>query len=265
MSASSNHHPTPAQFEAAIELLEKAARNRALLAGLSEAEHTRLMKAAGDLYCPDVDAAPPAREGQGETAQGAKHPAGPVQAQPDRHPQIAPAKKFSPRRMCFRRPISSKWKSTDNPDFHEVGRAAELLRLQTGLFADPPFLRPALPGVRGIEFPQAQRTGGPARARGAAHRRPRENRLSGGHQTAALRRATHCDHALSARLGDALRARSRISRIGDIGWKFSGSTCGTRRAWRRFAGICWPHIRGWISSSTTPARPCGVRRIFTRT
>jgi NAD(P)-dependent dehydrogenase (short-subunit alcohol dehydrogenase family) len=56
MSASSNHpQPTPAQLQAAIELLEKAAGNRALLAGLSEADHTRLMKAAGDLYCPDVD------------------------------------------------------------------------------------------------------------------------------------------------------------------------------------------------------------------
>jgi NAD(P)-dependent dehydrogenase (short-subunit alcohol dehydrogenase family) len=55
MSASSNHHPTSAQLKAAIELLEKAAHNRALLAGLSDAEHTRLMKAAGDLYCPDVD------------------------------------------------------------------------------------------------------------------------------------------------------------------------------------------------------------------
>ncbi len=56
MSAPShNHQATPAQLKAAIELLEKAVHNRALLAGLSDAEHTRLMKAAGDLYCPDVD------------------------------------------------------------------------------------------------------------------------------------------------------------------------------------------------------------------
>ncbi len=55
MSAHSNHQPTPEQLKAAIELLEKAGANRALLAGLSDAEHTRLMKAAGDLYCPDVD------------------------------------------------------------------------------------------------------------------------------------------------------------------------------------------------------------------
>jgi NAD(P)-dependent dehydrogenase (short-subunit alcohol dehydrogenase family) len=56
MSASSNNdHPAPAQLRAAIELLEKAVQDRALLAELSTAEHTRLMKAAGELYCPDVD------------------------------------------------------------------------------------------------------------------------------------------------------------------------------------------------------------------
>ena len=55
MSAHSDHHPTPAQLHAAIELLEKAVSNRALLASLSDADHTRLMKAAGDLYCPDVN------------------------------------------------------------------------------------------------------------------------------------------------------------------------------------------------------------------
>ena len=56
MSASShNHHPTPAQLHAAIELIEKAVKDRSLLAALSDADHTRLMKAAGDLYCPDVD------------------------------------------------------------------------------------------------------------------------------------------------------------------------------------------------------------------
>ncbi len=55
MSASSNHQPAPEQLKAAIELLEKAVSDRGLLAGLSDADHTRLMKAAGDLYCPDVD------------------------------------------------------------------------------------------------------------------------------------------------------------------------------------------------------------------
>ena len=55
MSADKKHSPTPEQLHAAIALIEKAAANRALLASLSDADHTRLMKAAGDLYCPDVD------------------------------------------------------------------------------------------------------------------------------------------------------------------------------------------------------------------
>src|ERR1700739_1251589 len=45
-----------AQLKAAAEILEKVAGNRALLAGLSEAERTRLLKAAGDIYCPDTKA-----------------------------------------------------------------------------------------------------------------------------------------------------------------------------------------------------------------
>ena len=54
MSADQKHPPTPEQLHAAIALIEKAAADRALLAGLSDADHTRLMKAAGDLYCPDL-------------------------------------------------------------------------------------------------------------------------------------------------------------------------------------------------------------------
>ncbi|NOS72148.1 MAG: SDR family NAD(P)-dependent oxidoreductase [Verrucomicrobia bacterium] len=44
----------PMQLRAAAELLEQVAGNRALLAELSLEERTRLLKAAGDIYCPDV-------------------------------------------------------------------------------------------------------------------------------------------------------------------------------------------------------------------
>ena len=43
-----------ARLRAATELLEAAARNRALLAALSVEERTRLLTAAGEIYCPDV-------------------------------------------------------------------------------------------------------------------------------------------------------------------------------------------------------------------
>ena len=42
------------QLKAAAALLEKAAANRALLAELSEEERTRLLTAAGNIYCPDL-------------------------------------------------------------------------------------------------------------------------------------------------------------------------------------------------------------------
>src|SRR5271170_1983145 len=44
-----------AQLKTAAEILEKAVGNRALLAELSEAERTKLLMAAGAIYCPDVN------------------------------------------------------------------------------------------------------------------------------------------------------------------------------------------------------------------
>ncbi len=46
--------PSAEQVRAATELLEQVAANRALLAGLSLEDRTRLLTAAGDIYCPDV-------------------------------------------------------------------------------------------------------------------------------------------------------------------------------------------------------------------
>ena len=43
-----------ARLMAAAELLEQVAGNRALLAAMSVEDRTRLLKAAGDIYCPDV-------------------------------------------------------------------------------------------------------------------------------------------------------------------------------------------------------------------
>jgi NAD(P)-dependent dehydrogenase (short-subunit alcohol dehydrogenase family) len=51
-----NHADLAAQLRAAAEVLERAAANRAVLAELSQEERTRLLKAAGDVYCPDVRA-----------------------------------------------------------------------------------------------------------------------------------------------------------------------------------------------------------------
>ncbi len=55
-SGAKENHSLAAQLNAAAEILEKAAANRALLAGLPEQERMRLLKAAGEIYCPDVNA-----------------------------------------------------------------------------------------------------------------------------------------------------------------------------------------------------------------
>ncbi|HEY2328555.1 MAG TPA: SDR family oxidoreductase [Verrucomicrobiae bacterium] len=54
MSAPKHNHDAIAQLKAAAEILEKASANRALLGALTEEERTRLLKAAGDIYCPNV-------------------------------------------------------------------------------------------------------------------------------------------------------------------------------------------------------------------
>ncbi|MGA2281986.1 MAG: SDR family oxidoreductase [Verrucomicrobiota bacterium] len=53
--AKDNHSPS-AQLKAAADILEKAAANRALLAAMTEHERMRLLKAAGEIYCPDLTA-----------------------------------------------------------------------------------------------------------------------------------------------------------------------------------------------------------------
>ncbi len=54
MSVPLSNSDTIAQLKAAAEILEKASANRALLGALSQEERTRLLKAAGDIYCPDL-------------------------------------------------------------------------------------------------------------------------------------------------------------------------------------------------------------------
>ncbi|HTV75600.1 MAG TPA: hypothetical protein VMD57_01275, partial [Candidatus Baltobacteraceae bacterium] len=50
-----NNGDAAARLKAAAEILEKAVGNRALLGELSEEERTRLLTAAGAIYCPDVN------------------------------------------------------------------------------------------------------------------------------------------------------------------------------------------------------------------
>ena len=119
MSAEKKHPPTPAELHAAIELIEKAAANRALLSSLSDADHTRLMRAAGDLYCPDltqrrklVKAKVKQRKAEKKTADDNKlHQTGIRELR--RKPVFTTPNYFPPQ-------IGEPQEVTDNPDFHEA-------------------------------------------------------------------------------------------------------------------------------------------------
>ena len=119
MSADSNPSATPGQLKAAIELLEKASANRALLAGLTDEEHTRLMKVAGDLYCPDltqrrklVKAKVKQRKAEKKHADDKKlHQTGIRELR--RKPVFTTPNYFPPQ-------IGEPQEVTDNPDFHEA-------------------------------------------------------------------------------------------------------------------------------------------------
>ncbi len=119
MSADKKHPPTAEQLHAAIALIEKAAADRALLAGLSDADHTRLMKAAGDLYCPDltqrrklVKAKVKQRKAEKKTTDDAKlHQTGIRELR--RKPVFTTPNYFPP--LDFKQE-----EVKDNPDFHEA-------------------------------------------------------------------------------------------------------------------------------------------------
>jgi NAD(P)-dependent dehydrogenase (short-subunit alcohol dehydrogenase family) len=119
MSADKKHPPTPEQLHAAIALIEKAAADRALLAGLSNADHTRLMKAAGDLYCPDLTQrrklvkakVKQRKEARKSAADKTLHQTGIRELR--RKPVFTTPNYFPPQ-------LGEPQEVTDNPDFHEA-------------------------------------------------------------------------------------------------------------------------------------------------
>ena len=49
-----NSAPSAEELQAAVELLERVVRDRALLAAMPEEDRTRLVQAAGEVFCPDL-------------------------------------------------------------------------------------------------------------------------------------------------------------------------------------------------------------------
>src|ERR1017187_6573667 len=120
MSVPTNHHPPSVeQLKAAIALLEKASANRSLLAGLTDAEHTRLMKAAGDLYCPDVDQRRRLVKAKVKQRKAAKKTKDDAKLHETGIRKLRREKVFTTPNV-FPPPDFKQVEVEDNPDFHEA-------------------------------------------------------------------------------------------------------------------------------------------------
>ena len=97
---------------------------------------------------------------------------------------------------------------------------------------------------------------------GAAHRRPRQDRLPGRTQAAPRRRAPHCHHPLSPRFRLALHRGARFCRLG----RPAGDLRARPPPHAERGGVLPPAARrpttGSTSSSTMPARRCAGRPEF---
>jgi NAD(P)-dependent dehydrogenase (short-subunit alcohol dehydrogenase family) len=119
MSSPQHNADAIAQLKAAAAILEQASANRALLGALSEEERTRLLKAAGDIYCPDltqrrklVKATVKQRKAEKRQKEEAKlHQTGIRELR--RKPVFTTPNYFPPQ-------IGEPQEVTDNPDFHEA-------------------------------------------------------------------------------------------------------------------------------------------------
>ena len=204
------------RLKAAADLLESVVRDRSLLKALPLAERTRLLAAAGDVHNPDVvqrrrfnkvvrREKKAARLDRDESVLAETG----IRVLRDKPVYTSP-NVFPPRSERAVRAGRGRGRSR----VPGGDRAAALLRLQAGLRRAAPLLRPALPAVRRLQLPQAHRDGRPARPRGAAHRRARQDRLPGGDQAAARGRAADRHHPLPARLRGPVRARAGLRRLG---------------------------------------------------
>ncbi len=117
----------------------------------------------------------------------------------------------------------------------EVAHAEEVLRLQGRVPPRALLLRRALPGLRRAQLREALPDGGPARHGRARHGRARQDRLPGGAQAAARRRAAWSRPRAFRTTRRAATPPSRTSPTGRTGCRSTASTCGTRRASRSSA------------------------------
>ena len=258
--------PIVDRLNEAADVLEAVARDRGLLAALTPEERTRLLNAAGDVFNPDVGAAPAA--GARPSAAGRRRRS----SRATRRCSPRPASACCARSRCSRRRTSSRptgFEQADvdgRPRVPRGRRAAALLRLQAALPRDPPLLRPALPGVRRLQLR--------ASARETADLRGRVALLTGGRVKIGYQAGIKL-----LRAGAHLIVTTRFPRDSAARYARGAGLRRLGRPARDLRARSAPHAErrgvlpapasrratGSTSSSTTPARPCGGRPTSTRT
>ena len=234
------HSPELAeQVRVAADLLELLANDRARLLDVPEDDRNRLLRAAGEVSRPDAirrRALVKATKRQKKAAR--REEIQQVESQLNstgiralrRQPVFTTPNYFLPGER------TDEQVTVDDPDFREAVEPQHCyVCKQHYSTCCTTSTTSCAPPCAAFNFAKRTELADLTRARGAAHRRPREDRLPGGHQAAARRRAPHRHHALPARLGRALRRRARLRAVGRTASRSSASTCATRRASRRSA------------------------------
>ena len=226
MSAPSPSQPTPEQLKTAIELLEKAVSNRALLAGLSDAEHTRLMKAAGDLYCPDVDQRRRLVKAKVKQRKAAKQQKDDARLHETGIRKLRREKIFTTPNVFP--PLDFQQQEVkDNPDFHEAVEPQNCYVCKQDYSQIHHFYDQLCPACAELNW----------RKRGElADLHGRVALLTGGRVKIGYQAGINSSSPRAFRATRrCVTRRNRISRTGAIAWRYLGWTCATRPAWRRFA------------------------------
>ena len=255
---------TAEQLKAVTEALEAIVRDRGLLGLLTVEERTQLLRAAGDVYEPDLvqrrrwgkavrrnEKAAKARRDEAVLADTG------IRALREKPvfttPNVFPPESFEQTEV------------TDDPLFREVVEPQHCYvckQLYVGVHA---FYDQLCPDLRRLQLRQALRDRRPVEPGGSPDRRAREDRLPGRDQAPAGRCRADRDDALPARRRGALRGGGGLRRLGRAGSRSTRSTCAIRRASRSSATTSPPPATASTSSSTTRARRCVGRPSSTAT
>ncbi len=181
--------PSREELEAAADVLDAVAQDRGLLAALPEAERKRFLRAVSKVHNPDARALRRLAKATARQEKIARL------KKDDRVLNETGIRALRRRaRVHDAQRVSARGLRAEGRARRRRARARPSSRLHCYVCKQkyagrPPLLRPAVPAVRRAQLPQAHRAGRPARPRGAAHRRTREDRLPDRAEAAARRRA----------------------------------------------------------------------------